>query len=167
MSRLSTTALRVLQGLLAAGNLGLSAYVVQWYCTNTSQAPPNSIDFLLLASILSILSILYLELSPRFFHRLTPPYMFLAVEGFNSVLYFAGFIAIAAHIGSLAFCNKGHVCGVSRSDSVVAAGAFCAWIASTILTAKQMIVGGVAARSKNPQMGEVERDGGGEMRGER
>ncbi|KAG5944292.1 hypothetical protein E4U53_006901 [Claviceps sorghi] len=155
MSRLSTTALRALQGLLAAGNLILSAYVVNWYCTNTSQAPPNSVDFLLSASIISMLSILYLELSPRFLDRVAHPYVFLAVEGLNSILYFAGFIAIAVHIGSLAFCNRGNMCSASRGNSVVAAGAFCAWIASTILTAKRMIVEGVASRSKNTPMGEV------------
>ncbi|KAG6002909.1 hypothetical protein E4U21_002520 [Claviceps maximensis] len=155
MSQLTTMSLRLLQGFLAAGNLGLSAYVVDWYRTSTSHAPPNSIDFLLFASIISIVSILYLELSPRFLDRLTHPYMFLAVEGLNSILYFAGFIAIAVHVGSLAICNRGNGCGPSRANSVVAAGAFCAWIASTILTAKRMIVGGVAARSKHTQMREV------------
>ncbi|KAG5926657.1 hypothetical protein E4U42_003068 [Claviceps africana] len=155
MSRLSTAALRALQGLLAGGNLGLSAYVVNWYRTNTSKAPPNSVDFLLSASIMSMLSILYLELSPRFFDRLARPYLFLAVEGLNSILYFAGFIAIAVHIGSLAYCNTGNMCGASRGNSVVAAGAFCAWIASTILRAKRIIVESVASRSKNMPMGEV------------
>ncbi|KAG6015521.1 hypothetical protein E4U43_005160 [Claviceps pusilla] len=155
MSRLTTTALRALQGLLAAGNLCLSAMVVHWYHANTSVAPPRSVDFLLSASIISVVSILYLELSPRFFHNLTHPYMFLAVEGLNSILYFAGFIAIAIHLGSLALCSKGNRCSVSRANSVVAAGAFCVWIASTILTAKRMIVGGAAARSKSTQMTEV------------
>ncbi|GAB0139108.1 hypothetical protein EsDP_00007323 [Epichloe bromicola] len=155
MSRLiSNIALRVLQGFLAAANLGLSAFVVNWYRMGTSQSPPNSVGFILFASIFSLLSILYLELSPRYFRRFFHPYASLAVEGLNTVFYFAGFIAFVVYIGSLTFC-RGNVCSASRGDAVVAAGAFCAWIASTILTAKQMIVGGVEARRKAMQMREV------------
>ena len=49
----------------------------------------------------------------------------------------------------------GNVCSASRGDAVIAAGAFCAWIASAIMTAKQMIVGGASARRKAVQMREV------------
>ncbi|KAK2594875.1 hypothetical protein QQS21_007427 [Conoideocrella luteorostrata] len=154
MSQLSNIALRVLQGVLACANLSLSAYVVNWYLMGTSQSPPNSVDFLLFASIFSILSILYLELAPRFLDRLAHPYASLAVEGLNAIFYFAGFITFAIYVGSLTFCH-GNVCSASRGDAVIAAGAFCAWIASTILTAKQMIVGGVGARRKATQMREV------------
>jgi hypothetical protein len=115
---------------------------------STSQKPNSAVNFLLAASIMSILSIAYLELAPRFHSRLTHPYAALAVEGLNTILYFAGFIALAVYVGGLTFCT-GTVCSASRADAVVAAGAFCAWIASTILTAKQMIVGGgAAARNK-------------------
>ncbi|KAH0601964.1 hypothetical protein MHUMG1_00843 [Metarhizium humberi] len=154
MSRAGSVSLRALQGILAVANLGLSSYVVNWYRTSTSQSPDGSVSFLLAASVMSILSILYLELVPRFVSRLAHPYAALAVQGLNTALYFAGFIALAVYVGNLTFC-EGSVCRASRADAAVAAGAFCAWIASTILTAKQMIVGGAAARQKAAPMGKV------------
>lgn len=154
MSLKSNIAIRVLQGLLAGANLGLSAYVVHWFRIGTSQSPPNSVDFLLLASIFSVLSILYLELSPRYLHRLHHPYASLVVEGLNTVFYFAGFIAFVVFLGNLTFC-QGTVCSASRGDAVAAAAAFCAWIASTILRAKHMIVGGAEARRKAMQLREA------------
>lgn len=120
----------------------------------TSRSAPNSVNFLLVASIISILSILYLELAPRFLNRLAHPYAALGVECLNTIFYFAGFIAFVVYVGNLTFC-MGNVCSASRADAVIAAGAFCAWIASAILTAKQMIVGGASARRKAVQMREV------------
>ncbi|KAG8423233.1 hypothetical protein J3459_008431 [Metarhizium acridum] len=154
MSRVGSVSLRALQGILAAANLGLSAYVINWYRTLTSQSADGSVSFLLAASVMSILSILYLELAPRFVSRLAHPYAALAVQGLNTALYFAAFIALAVYVGNLTFC-EGSVCRASRADAVVAAGAFCAWIASTILTAKHMIVGGAAARHKAAPMGKA------------
>ncbi|KHN98229.1 MARVEL-like domain protein [Metarhizium album ARSEF 1941] len=155
MSQISSLLLRVLQAILAVANLGLSAYVIKWYRMSTSQSPDSSVNFLLAASILSILSILYLVLAPRFLNRFAHPYAALAVQGLNTCFYFAGFIALAVYVGSLTFC-EGSVCRASRADAVVAAGAFCAWIASTILTAKQMIVGGAAARHRTQgHMGKI------------
>ncbi|QUC17072.1 uncharacterized protein UV8b_01313 [Ustilaginoidea virens] len=155
MGQLSHIALRVLQGALAGANLGLSAYIVNYHGVNNLQSPPEAVGFLLFASILSILSILYLELAPRFLNRIAHPYASLAVQGLNTICYFAGFIAFAVFRGYLAFC-QGDECSASRGDAVIAAAAFCAWIASTIMTAKQMIVGGVEARRKAVQMREVQ-----------
>ncbi|OAA34962.1 MARVEL-like domain protein [Metarhizium rileyi] len=151
MSRTGSISLRVFQAFLATANLGLSAYVIHWYRTSTAQAPNSAVVFLLAASIISTLSILYLEFAPRFVSRLAHPYAALAVQGFNTALYFGGFIAVAVYVGSLTFC-EGSVCRAGRADAVVAAGAFCAWIASTSLTAKQMILGGPAARQSPAQM---------------
>ncbi|OAQ74360.2 membrane-associating domain-containing protein [Pochonia chlamydosporia 170] len=120
----------------------------------TPQSLNGSVNFLLAASIISILSILYLELAPRFAGRLGHPYAYLGVEGMNTVFYFAGFIALAVYVGNLTFCT-GRICSAARADAVIAAGAFCAWIASTILTAKQMIVGGAVERRKAIEMREV------------
>lgn len=100
------------------------------------------------------MSLLYLELVPRFAQRFHHPYASLSIEGLNTIFYFAGFIAFAVWVGSLTFC-QGHVCRVSRGDAVVAAGAFSAWIASTISTAKQIIIGGAEARRKARQFREM------------
>lgn len=119
--------------------------MVNWYKTITSQEPPSSISFILFAAVFSILSILGLEVCPKVAPGLSHPYASLAVEALNTVFYFAGFITVAVFLGSLTFC-VGTVCTASRVDSAIAAAAFCAWIASTIITAKELIVGGVDAR---------------------
>ncbi|KND94501.1 hypothetical protein TOPH_00876 [Tolypocladium ophioglossoides CBS 100239] len=142
MGRTTTISLRVFQGLLAAANLGLSAYVINYYLVGTKRAGPGSLNFLVFASCFSMLSILYLELAPKVYQRAAHPYAALGVEATNTVFYFAGFIAYAVFLGGLALCH-GTVCTAGRIDSVVAAAAFCAWIASTILTAKGMFMGAV------------------------
>jgi hypothetical protein len=119
-----------------------------------SKSPTGSVNFLLSASIFSILSVVYLEGAPRFLKRFAHPFAALVAEGINTIFYFAGFIALTVHMGSLTFC-VGVVCSASRADAVIAAGAFCTWIASTILTAKKMIIGGTFARRKVVQMWEV------------
>lgn len=77
---------------------------------------------------------------PRVWPRGAHPYNTLAVEAANAVFYFAGFIAYAVFLGGLSMC-RGTVCTASRIDSVVAAAAFCAWIASVSLTAKDLFMG--------------------------
>ena len=133
----------------------MRASVVNYYLVGTQRASPGSLNFLVFASIFSILSILYLELAPKLFQRAAHPYASLGVEAANTVFYFAGFIAYAVLLGGLAFCH-GAVCTAGRLDSVVAAAAFCAWIASTILTAKGMFMSGVhLPGDKAMQMREV------------
>ncbi|KAF4512830.1 hypothetical protein G6O67_000167 [Ophiocordyceps sinensis] len=146
MGRTSIDSLRIFQGLLAAANLGLSAYVVHWYLVTTRRGSPASLNFLVFASVFSILSLLHLELAPRLCPRAAHPYGCLSVEACNALFYFAAFIAHAVFLGSLAMC-RGTVCTVGRVDSVVAAAAFCAWSASTILTAKKMFMTGVRKSS--------------------
>ncbi|RDA93729.1 hypothetical protein CP533_0242 [Ophiocordyceps camponoti-saundersi (nom. inval.)] len=142
MGRSTVVSLRIFQGLLATVNLALSAFVVNWYLVTTIRGSPPSVGFLIFAAIFSLLSILHLELVPRFFPRLGALSLTLGVEAFNAVLYFAAFIAHAVFLGSLSMCH-GSVCAASRVDSVVAAAAFCAWVASTIVTARDMFLAGL------------------------
>ncbi|PNY27798.1 Uncharacterized protein TCAP_02288 [Tolypocladium capitatum] len=142
MGRTTAVSLRAFEGLLAAANLGLSAYVVKYHLVATQRAGPDSLNFLIFASCFSILSVLCLELAPRLYQRAAHPYATLGVEAANTVFYFAGFIAYAVFLGGLALCH-GTVCTAGRVDSVVAAAAFCAWITSTILTAKGLFMGAV------------------------
>ncbi|PFH62006.1 hypothetical protein XA68_15548 [Ophiocordyceps unilateralis] len=149
MGRTSVLSLRIFQGLLATVNLSLSAYVVNWYLVTTIRGSPPSVGFLVFAALFSILSILYLELVPRLFPRAGRPSVTLGVEATNAIFYFAAFIAHAVYLGSLAMCH-GAVCTASRVDSVVAASAFCAWVASTILTARDMFVAGLGRPGDKP-----------------
>ena len=106
----------------------------------SNQSEPSSIAFILFASIFSVLSILYLELGPRVASKLARPMACLVVEGINTIFYFAGFIAFAVFLSGLKVCT-GRVCNASQADSAIAAVAFCAWAASTIITAKALIKG--------------------------
>ncbi len=116
--------------------------------TDTRHGSPGAVTFLAFASGVSLVSVLYLELVPRVCPRIWNPYVTLAFEGTNTALYFGGFIAYAVFLGTLKFC-RGTVCLAGRAESVVAAAAFCAWIASTILTAKTIIIS--RGRAAEPQ----------------
>ncbi|KYK61724.1 hypothetical protein DCS_02867 [Drechmeria coniospora] len=140
MGRTTTVSLRILQGLLAAINMSLSAFVINYYLTSTLQGSPGSFSFVLAASCISFASLLYLELAPKMFPRVAHPYAILLVEATNTLFYFIAFIVLAVFLGSLQMCF-GAVCKAGRADSVAAAAAFCAWIASTIFTAKDMFLG--------------------------
>jgi hypothetical protein len=134
-------AMRALQLVLALINLGLTAYVVSFFVSGNRQWSPSSINWLLAAQVLSILSIVYLELVPRKFPRFANPFASLAVESANTLFYFAGFIAWAVFLGGLAFCN-GTVCSCGRAVAVIAALEFVAWIVTTALLAKEIFKGG-------------------------
>lgn len=58
----------------------------------------------------------------------------------------AGFIALAAFLSELAFCN-GAQCAAGRADAVVASANFVAWVLSTVLVAKDIFKGGLRAPS--------------------
>ena len=58
--------------------------------------------------------LIYLELVSKFVPRLHHPYAAIAVEATNTILYFAGFIALAIFLGSLTLCG-GPVCSAGRS----------------------------------------------------
>ncbi|PHH74369.1 hypothetical protein CDD82_4962 [Ophiocordyceps australis] len=133
MGRSTTVSLRIFQAVLAVANLGLSAYVINWYLEGTRRGSPSPLNFLVFAACFSLISLLYLELAPRFFQRGAPLYAIFTLEVLNALFFFAGFIAYSIFIGNLSMC-QGIVCGASRVDTVVAAAAFCAWVASAALT---------------------------------
>lgn len=68
-------------------------------------------------------------------HRLTS----MGVEGFNSILYFGGFIAFALTLSDspASTACEGLSCTLSRAVAVIAAAEFSAWVASTILAAQE------------------------------
>ncbi|KAH8593230.1 marvel domain-containing protein, partial [Bisporella sp. PMI_857] len=133
--------LRVVQAVFAVVVLGLSGYVAHWYNADTLTASPGQINFLIVTPIFSFLSILYLELSPRFVKKAYNPYAHLAVEAVNMLFFFAGFIALAAFLGRLLFC-RGSVCAAARADAVFGAFSWALWTASTALVALDMFKGG-------------------------
>lgn len=121
--------------------------VINWYLIRSSVAPPSSFTFLTFAPIFSLLSLLYLQLSPRYFPLYTNPWVSLAIEFLNTVFYFAGFIALAVFLSKLLFCN-GTVCAVGRATSIVAAAEFSCWIATLMMEAKTIFKAGLRERDE-------------------
>ena len=61
--------LRIAQATFALVVLGLSGYVANWYNVDTVTSSPSQINFLIFASLWSMISIAYLEVVPRFAAR--------------------------------------------------------------------------------------------------
>ncbi|KAE8446436.1 hypothetical protein EG329_012041 [Mollisiaceae sp. DMI_Dod_QoI] len=133
--------LRIAQGILAAIIIGLSAYVAHWYDADTLTASPSQINFLIFVPLFSFISLIYLELAPRFMAKASHPYGHLGLSVLNTLFYFAGFIALAVFLGKLLFC-RGSVCAAARADAVFAAFSCLLWTASTALFAVDMFRGG-------------------------
>ncbi|KAH9908058.1 membrane-associating domain-containing protein [Xylariomycetidae sp. FL2044] len=146
--------LRAAQMLFAIIIMGLSAYVANWYNVDTLTSSPSQINFLLASSLLTIVSVLYLELTPRFMPRASHPYAAMGLELLNALFYFAGFIALAVFISGLLFC-RGSVCGAAKADVAFGAFEFLLWTGSSLLMGKDVFKGGVrlptrGARSQAP-----------------
>lgn len=116
----------------------------------TSHSPPSSFNFLLFAPSFSIISVLYLELCPRYATWATHPFLSLAVEATNTIFYFGGFIAVAILLSRLVFC-EGTVCAVARATSILAAAEFVSWIVTTMMQAKDIFKNGVTSYNPKPR----------------
>jgi len=134
--------LRIAQGIFAVIILGLSAYVAHWYDADTLTASPSQIDFLIFVPLFSFISIVYLEVTPRFFARASHPFAHLTFEIINSLFYFSGFIALAVFLGKLLFC-RGSVCAAARADAIFAAFSWILWTGSTVILALEIFKGGI------------------------
>ncbi|ROW06394.1 hypothetical protein VMCG_04324 [Cytospora schulzeri] len=159
-------ALRGAQGIFAGIILGLSAYVVHWYNADTLTSPPSQVSFLIFVPLFSLLSIAYLEVTPKFLPKYSHPWAVLALEVTNVIFYFAGFVALAVFLNHLIFC-RGAVCGSARASAVFAAFNFALWGVTAGLAVKGSLTGGFAGllarrpgaksgtQKQNPQMKET------------
>jgi hypothetical protein len=136
--------LRIAQGIFGLVVLGLSGYVAHWYDADTLTTSPPQINFLIFVPLMSILSMAYLELAPRFAPRASHPYAHFAFEIINTLFYFTGFIALATFLGRLLFC-RGSVCAAAHADAVFAAFGWLMWMGSTALLAMEIFKGGLRA----------------------
>ncbi|KAK1772574.1 hypothetical protein QBC33DRAFT_510425 [Phialemonium atrogriseum] len=135
-------ALRIGQAVLAVFGLAMSCYVANWYNVDISAASPSQVNFLIFASIWSLISLAVLEIVPRFAPRASHPYSALAFEFTNVIFWFAGFIAIAVFLSRLLFCRNA-VCGVAQADAVISAFQFVIWGVSIFFMAKDVFKGGL------------------------
>lgn len=152
MGKAVTYALRGVQLVLAITDMGLSAYLINWYLTSTRFSSPHIFNFHLVASLISILSILYLELTPIFAPRALHAFAALFLESLNTIFYFSGFIALATFLSELVFCN-GPQCAAGHATVGVSAASFVAWLVTTVLVAKDIFKGGLRAPSTTGSWG--------------
>ncbi|KAI0137350.1 membrane-associating domain-containing protein [Xylariales sp. AK1849] len=163
MTSIIILALRGVQLVMAVVVLGLSAYIANWYNVDTMTKSPSQVNWLLFSSLWTIISVLYLELTPKFVPRASHPMASLGVEASNVLFYFAGFIALSVFISKLLFC-RGTVCGAARADVAFGAIEFLVWTASAIFTAREVFKGGFNFRRQGgrqaplvgPQMKEAQ-----------
>ncbi|KAI0422400.1 membrane-associating domain-containing protein [Xylaria grammica] len=148
-SNIVVLGLRVAQFTLGFVVLGLSAYVANWYNVDTMSPPPAQIDWLLFVSLFTIISIGVLEGVPKFAPRFFHPYAALSLEFSNALFYFAGFIALSTFMGNLLYC-RGSVCSAARADVAFGIFEFLLWVASTIITSRDIFKKGFR-RSNNTQ----------------
>ncbi|KAL2202193.1 hypothetical protein CC79DRAFT_1401873 [Sarocladium strictum] len=146
MGKVVTLTLRGVQVALAIGNIAVSSYLIDWYLTRTRFSSPHIFNFHLVAPLISILSILYLELTPRFAPRATHAFAALAIEALNVIFYFSGFIALAVFLTQLSFCN-GPQCMAGQANVALSAASFLAWLGTLVMVAKDVFKGGLRAPS--------------------
>ncbi|ORY64047.1 membrane-associating domain-containing protein [Pseudomassariella vexata] len=142
--------LRAAQFAMAMVILGLSAYVANWYNVDTLTTSPSQINWLLFSSLFTIISVAYLELTPRFAPRASHPYVSIALEFCNVLFYFAGFIALSVFISKLLFC-RGTVCGAAKADVAFGVMEFLLWGVSAVLMGKDVFKMGFNFRKSGRQ----------------
>lgn len=139
--------LRIAQGILALVVLSLSAYVAFWYNRETLSSSPTQINFLIFVPIFSFISILYLEITPRYVPKASHPYGHLAFETANLLFYVGGFAALTIFLNKLLFC-RGPVCAAARADVVFSAFGWILWVGSTTMLTIEIFKGGLIGKSE-------------------
>lgn len=119
-------ALRAVQGVFAVIILGLSASVIQWYNDDTLTSPPAPVSFMIFVPLFSMVSCVYLEITPKFLPKYLHPWAVLGFEVINVIFYFAGFVAMAVFLNNLVYC-RGAVCASARAATVFASFNFVLW----------------------------------------
>ncbi|KAL7623961.1 hypothetical protein AAE478_005518 [Parahypoxylon ruwenzoriense] len=142
-------ALRSAQFVFAIIVLALTSYVAHWYNVDTLTSSPSQINWLLAVSLFTIVSVLYLELAPRFAPKVSHPYVAMGLETGNALFSFAGFVALAVFMSKLLFC-RGSVCGAAQASIAFGALEFLLWTASAVLTGKEALKGGLSFRRSPP-----------------
>ncbi|KAI1471533.1 membrane-associating domain-containing protein [Daldinia caldariorum] len=140
-SNMITLGIRAAQLVFGIILLGLTGYVAHWYNVDTLTSSPSQINLLLFSSLLTILSVFYLELAARFVPKISHPLAALGLIGLNAILHFAGFIALAVFMSRLLFC-RGSVCGSARASIAFGAIEFLLWTASAVFAGKEVVQGG-------------------------
>lgn len=130
--------LRWIQGAIAIAVGGLSIYVARWYDAETLTPAPPEFRFLIFAAVCSLLNVVFLEFTRISNSKLANPYLHLAVEFLNTVIFLAGSIALHLFLSQLLFC-RGSVCMAAKADVGLAFTSFVLWLLTTTLSAREAV----------------------------
>jgi len=130
--------------------LGLTAYVSNWWANYWRDMSPTEINFLLFASVFSLITTTYLSLAAmnKLPVMLSNRFALLAADCLTMTFWFSGFIALAVFL-STRVCF-GNVCNVAKAS--VAFGAFN-WL---LFAASTAWAGLYAFRARRPMPKSVE-----------
>ncbi|KAH7313032.1 membrane-associating domain-containing protein [Rhexocercosporidium sp. MPI-PUGE-AT-0058] len=137
--------LRILQAIFSIIVLALSSYVA-FIQNQTGYHSATQINFLIFVPSFSILSLLFLELAPRFAPKVSNQYVMFGIQGLISGLYLGGFIALSVFLSKLIFCQGG-ICTAARADAVFGALSYVVWVVSTTILGIEMSRSGLRYES--------------------
>ena len=93
--------------------------VANWWGNFWHALSPHQINFLVFASVWTLLALIYLILAPMRFPAAAHKFGILAAESLTMLFWFAGFIALACFLsGRVCF---GHVCNAAKAATAFAA----------------------------------------------
>ncbi|MCJ1360400.1 MAG: hypothetical protein MMC33_010405 [Icmadophila ericetorum] len=129
--------LRAVQFVFGMIVLALAGYVAHWYDFDAATASPSQINILCFNGLWTMLITLYLAISPVYAPRFTHKYAILVIDAFTMIMWFAGFVALAAFLGGLTRCI-GRVCQAAQASVVFAAFAWVLFVVTTFLAAQHV-----------------------------
>lgn len=99
--------------------LTTSVSVANWWSGYWHAYSPSEVNFLIFASVWTLLALIYLILAPWRFPTFAHMFAILAVEALTMLFWFAGFVALAVFLGDRV-CF-GSVCSCAKAATVFAA----------------------------------------------
>ncbi|KAI9689384.1 MAG: hypothetical protein M1822_010035 [Bathelium mastoideum] len=152
MAFLFTLPLRIAQAVFAIIVLGLTAYVANWWGGYWRAMSPSEINFLIFASVWSILALIYLVVAPWKFPVAAHKFGILAAEAVTMIFWFAGFIALAVFLSDRV-CF-GHVCSAAKAAAAFAAFEWAVFAATTALAVIHVVrTRNTGTKDAPPEMG--------------
>lgn len=97
------------------------AIAAHWYNTRSLYLDsPSRVNFLIFVSVWTLLALIYLALTPRFFPSLAHKFAILALDAVTMIFWFAGWVALAVFKDNLQLCWGG-ICHVMTAAIVFGA----------------------------------------------
>jgi len=132
-------ALRGTQAGLGIIVLGLTGYVSNWWANYWRDMSPAEINFLVFASVWTLLSLTYVVIAPLKFPQFAHKWAMLGADALTMTFWFGGFVALAVFL-SARVCF-GNVCNVARAAVAFSAFEWLAFAATTGYTAMYALRG--------------------------